>query len=106
MTVQSAICAVFLVIGIGCIIRANLLFSEIVAEINRVVPAERAISLAGFVRHRFFEILGEYKKLYPAGKLVLTMLIWCAIGFGSFFGAAGYLFFSGAATTGYIMRNR
>jgi hypothetical protein len=58
------------------------------------------------VRHRLFEILGEYRKLYPGGKLVLWFEIWSAIGLASMFGGAGYWFFSGAATTSYILRNR
>lgn len=100
MTVQTAVSAIFFIVGIGCIIRVNLLFSEIVVEINRLLPAERAIYLSGFERHRFFEILREYRKLYPDGKLVVKLSIWSAIGFASLFGAAGYWFFSGAASTG------
>lgn len=97
---------VFFLIGIGCMLRANLLFREIVVEINRLIPTERAISLAGFVRYRFFEILGEYRRLYPDGKLVLRLSIWSAVGFACLFGSVGYWFFSGAASTGYIPRNR
>ncbi|HET6841443.1 MAG TPA: hypothetical protein VFK06_07115 [Candidatus Angelobacter sp.] len=106
MTVQTAVSAIFFIVGIGCIIRVNLLFSEIVVEINRLLPAERAISLAGFARHQFFEILAEYKRLYPGGKLVLRLSIWSAVGFACLFGSAGYWFFSGEASTGYIPRTR
>jgi hypothetical protein len=105
MSVQAAVNTVFFLIGIGCILRTNFLFREIVIEINRLLPAERAISLAGFVRNRFFEILGEYKRLYPDGKLVLRLSIWYAVGFVCLFGSVGYWFFSGAASTDYIPRN-
>lgn len=105
MTVQATVAGVFFLIGIGCMVRANLLFGQIVAEINRLLPAEQAASLAGFVRHRSFEILGKYRKLYPDGKLVLKLAIWSALGFASLFGSAGYWFFSGAASIGYILRN-
>jgi hypothetical protein len=106
MTVQAAVSTALFLIGLGCVIRANALFSGIVAEINRLLPSERAISLSGFVRHRFFEILGKYRELYPDGELVIKFSIWGAIGFAFLFGSAGYWFFSGAASTGYIPRNR
>jgi hypothetical protein len=106
MTIQTTLSIGFFLVGIGCMVRANLLFREIAVEINRLLPAERAISLAGFARHRFFEILGEYKRLYPDGKLVLKLSIWSAVGFACLFGSAGYWFFSGAASTDYIPRNR
>ena len=106
MTVQVVVSALSFLISMACMIRANLLVREIVVEINRLLPAEREISLTGFARHRFFEILMEYRKLYPDGKLVVELSIWSAIGFASLLGAAGYWFFSGAASTGYILRNR
>jgi len=90
----------------GCILRANLLFREIVAEINRVLPPQRGVSTAGFVRLQFFETQEEYERLYPDGKLVLRMSIWGAIGFACFLGSAGYWFFSGAASANYIPRDR
>ena len=73
MTFQVVVSAVLFLVGIGCMVRANLLFREIIVEINRLLPTERAISLDGFARHRFFEILGGYKGLYPDGKLVLAV---------------------------------
>jgi hypothetical protein len=106
MTIQVVVSTVFFLIGIGCMLRANLLFREIVAEINLQLPNERAIPVTGFVRYRFFEAICEYRKLYPDGKLVLGLSIWSTIGFLCLFGAAGYWFFSGAASTGYIRRNR
>jgi hypothetical protein len=106
MTVQVTVSSVFFLIGMGCLVRANLLFREIVIEINRLLPTERAISLAGFARHRFFEILGEYKRLYPDGKLALRLSMWSTVGFICLFGSVGYWFFSGAASSGYIPRNR
>ena len=72
MTFKVVVSAVLFLVGIGCMVRANLLFREILVEINRLLPKEQAISLDGFARHRFFEILGGYKALYPDGKLVLT----------------------------------
>jgi hypothetical protein len=83
MTIQAAVATLLFLAAIGCMVRANLLFREIVAEINRLLPAEQAISLTGFVRHRFFEILGNYRKLYPDGKLVIRLAVWSAVGIGS-----------------------
>ena len=106
MTFQVVVSAVLFLVGIGYMVRANLLFREIIVEINRLLPTERAISLDGFARHRFFEILGGYKGLYPDGKLVLSFSIWSVVGFACLFGSVGYWFFSGAASTGYMPRNR
>ena len=106
MTAQTIVSAVFFFIGIGCIARANLIFREIVVAINRTLATERRISPSGFARHRFFEILGEYKRLYPDGNLVLGLSILSSVGFACLFGSVGYWFFSGAASTGYIPRNR
>lgn len=105
MTVQGAVSLFLALISMGCLLRANLLFHEIVVEINRKLPAERAIPFSDeLVRHRFVPILEQYKELYPDGKLVLKCLIWAAICFTFCFGAAGYWLFSGAAPT-YIPRN-
>ncbi len=104
MVVQTVISAALFLIAIGCVIRANLLFGEIVAEINKLLPEDQAITLSGFVRHRFFEILTEYKRLYPDGKLVRKMHMSTAFGFACLIGSAGYLFFSGAGSVGYIPR--
>jgi hypothetical protein len=107
MILQSVICAALFFISVTCIGRANLLFGEIVAEINRVLPEDRAISRTGFfARYRDVEVFAEYKRLYPDGKLVRKMHMWTAIGFACFFGFAGYLFFSGVGSAGYIPRGR
>jgi hypothetical protein len=106
MTIQVAVSAIFFLISMGCMVRANLLFGEIGADINRLLNGEQAISLAGFVRHRFFEILSTYRKLYPDGKLVFKLQIWAAIGFACFLGSVCYWFFSGAGSAGYIPRHR
>jgi hypothetical protein len=106
MIVQVLICATLFLIGIGCVIRANLLFGDVVAEINKMLPEERAISLSGFVRHRFGEIMVEYKKLYPDGKLAHRFHIWTAIGFACLIGFAGFLLFSGVGSASFIPRQR
>jgi len=93
-------------IGMACMVRANLLAGEIVAEINRLVPEEREISPIGFIRLRFFDILADYRRLCPGGKLALHLSIWSAIGFACFLGSASYWFFSGAASAGYIPKLR
>jgi hypothetical protein len=106
MTVQMAVCAAFFFIGIGCVIRANLLLGEIVADVNRLLPEELAISLSGFARRRFFDILAKYRRLYPNGKLAHQMSIWVGVGFACLFGAACYWFFSGAGSVGYVPKHR
>jgi hypothetical protein len=94
MTVHTAIYLALFFIAMGCVARANLLFGDIVADINRLLPEERAISLSGFTRHRFGEILIEYRKLYPDGKLASRFYIWAAAGFASLVGIAGFWFLS------------
>lgn len=88
MTIQMFVGAALFFVVVGCAVRANLLFGEIVTDINRLVPEEQAISLSGFVRHRFFAILTEYRRLYPDGKLIHKFNAWAALGFACFIGAA------------------
>jgi len=90
MTIQAVVYAVLFFIGTFCIIRANLLFFDVVADVNRLSPEDRAIPLAGFMRHRFGEAVTRYRRHYPDGKLILKMYVWAAIGFLSFFGIAGF----------------
>jgi hypothetical protein len=105
MIVQNVIAATLFLISMGCMARANLLFREIIAEINRVLPKDRTINPWGFNNYRFFEILAEYKRLCLGGKLTHKVSIWAGIGFTCFFASAGYWFLSGAGTAGYISRH-
>jgi hypothetical protein len=105
MVVQTVISAALFFIAIGCVIRANLLFGEIVTDVNRLLPKEQAIPVFGFTRHLFFDVLAEYRRLYPNGKLARKFYIWTAIGFACLIGCACYLVFSGVGTAGYIPRH-
>jgi hypothetical protein len=100
MTVRSVISAALFLTGIGCIAHANFLFGDIVADVNRLHPPERAISLLGLGRHQLSEVRREYKRLYPDGKLVLKYYIWAAVGLACVFGSAVYWFFSQARSAG------
>jgi hypothetical protein len=64
-----------------------------VADINRLLPKERAVPVYGFVRHRFFDILTEYRRLYPNGRLLLRLYIWGAIGLVCWLACVVCLFF-------------
>jgi len=102
MCVRAVIYLALFFIGMGCVARANLLFGDMVRSVNRLLPEAQAIKPWGFNRHRLFEILAEYRRLYPDGKLAVKAYVWTAIGFVSFFGVAVYWFFFslGSAGTG------
>jgi hypothetical protein len=106
MTVQKIVGICLFIISCGCTLRANLLIGDIVSEVNRLLPKGRVIPTYGFVRHRFFDILTEYRRLYPDGKLLRRLYIWGAMGFACWIGSVAYLFFSGAGSVGYIPRHR
>jgi hypothetical protein len=106
MTFLLLVCLTLFVIGIGCVIRANFFFGEMVSKINQLRPAERAISLSGFARHRSFGVIEEYKRLYPDGKLVLKFFIWTAIAFAFLLGSSLIWLLWGAPSAGYIPRDR
>jgi hypothetical protein len=100
MTVRLVLCAASLFIGMGCVMRGNLLYRKIVDEINRVLPEEKTIDLWGFSRHRLFEALAEHRRLYPDGKLVVRCCIWWAIGFAFWIGTAGCWYIISPRTPG------
>jgi hypothetical protein len=93
MNIQTIAGLAFFIVAAGCILRANLLMGNIVADINRMLPKERAVPVYGFVRHRFFQILAEYRRLYPEGRLLLRFYIWGAIGFTCWLACGVCLFF-------------
>jgi hypothetical protein len=106
MRVQTIVGLVFFIIAAGCALRANLIIGKIVAEINRLLPKEQAVPVYGFVRHRFFDILTEYRRLYPDGKLLLRFYTWGIIGLVCWLACAGCLLFwtVGPAGSGWRYR--
>ena len=93
MTTPKIVGIVLFIISVGCALRANLLIGEIVSDINRLLPTERGVPIYGFVRHRFFDILAEYRRLYPKGRSLFRLYIWGGIGLACWFGCVGSLFF-------------
>ena len=71
------------------LIRCNLLFDDILQEVNRRLPKERAIP--GYEKSRFFEVIREYRRLCPDAPLLpsfyifSTIFVVCSVGFGIFF---------------------
>jgi hypothetical protein len=68
MNLQGVLATTVFLVGIGSLIRGNVLFGEIVADIKRLEPKNQP-NLYGFERHRFFDVLADYRRLYPEGRL-------------------------------------
>jgi hypothetical protein len=90
--IQTIAGLAFFVLGVGFALRTNKLFGDIVADINRLRPMEKAIPVNGFIRHRFFSILMEYRKLYPDGRLHSRVYISSGIGFACWLAFVGLVF--------------
>jgi hypothetical protein len=93
MKIQTIAGLVLFIIAAGCSLRANLLIGDMVADVNRLLPKERAIPVYGFVRHRFFDILTEYRRLYPDDRLLLKFHISGLIGLACWLACVGCLLF-------------
>lgn len=105
MNIQTIAGLVLFIIAAGCSLRANLLVGDIVAAINQLLPKEQAVPVYGFVRHRFFDILAEYRRLCPRGRLLLKFYIWCVIGLACWLACVGCLFFFTAGPVGPPLRH-
>jgi hypothetical protein len=101
---HDVICGLLFLSAVLCVAYANQVFRDIVADINRAIREDQGISLSGFVQHRLFEILAEYRRLYPDGKLIRKFRVWNAIGYACFLGSLAYWILSGVGTAGYISR--
>jgi hypothetical protein len=105
MKIQTIAGLVLFIIAAGCSLRANLLIGAMVADVNRLLPKERAIPIYGFVRHRFFDILTEYRRLCPDGRLLLKFYILGVIGLVCWLACVGCLFFGTAGPVGSALRH-
>jgi len=52
----------FFLVGVGCVGRANVLFSAVVADVNQRLPQEHRFVYLGSGRQRFFEIVVRVQK--------------------------------------------
>jgi len=104
MVIQNAITGVLLMLSIGCVVRASVLFGNIAQQVNRLVAKEKQVN--PWDRRVFFRILREYRQLNPNGTVILKMNLWAGIGFALAAVAVIYWFFSGAASVGYIPTHR
>ena len=83
---------VWLVIGIIAfgvamtgVISANIFMTLMIGEINRKREDGKQISYIGFTPGKTLEIFGEYRRLYPNGKLHIYSRGMFAIGVLAFF---------------------
>jgi hypothetical protein len=104
MTLQEVMATIFFLIGVGGLIRANVVFGEITAAINRLEPKEQA-NFYGFQRHRFFDVLADYRRLYPEGKLISRVFLWAGIGSSWVLVATVYCLVYGVGSSGYVPRH-
>jgi hypothetical protein len=77
----------------GCL-TANTAIWQMIEEVDRTRPKGKRFSEMLFLRHRTWEILNEYRRLFPDGKLRRRWrigLTLCLVGFG---GTAASMFLS------------
>ena len=71
---------VLLVADTACIVKANVIFYQILDEVNSKLPPERQFSSI-FVNVRSFAITGEHARLFPESQRRKLMYFWGGIGF-------------------------
>ena len=69
--------------GIACLITSNVIFYQILNEVNSKRPAEQQFGFI-FVNVRAFEITGEHARLFPESRKRKLMYVWTGIGFALF----------------------
>jgi hypothetical protein len=74
----------FIASGTACIITSNVIFYQILSDVNSRRPRAEQFSFI-LVRARVFKITGEHSGLYPGSQKRKLMYLWAAIGFASFF---------------------
>jgi hypothetical protein len=82
--------AVFIAAGTACIVTSNVIFYQILNEVNSRRPPAQQFSFI-FVNVRAFEITGEHARLFPESQKRKLMYRWAGIGFALFL----MVFFSG-----------
>ena len=93
MHVAHLLLIVVLFVGAtACIITANVIFYQILDEVNSKRPAEQQFSFI-FVNVRAFEITGEHARLFPESQKRKLMYTWAGVGF-----AIGLIAFISGAT--------
>jgi hypothetical protein len=75
--------AMFIAAGTACIITSNVIFYQILNEVNSKRPAEQQFGFI-FVNVRAFEITGEHARLFPESRKRKLMYVWTGIGFALF----------------------
>jgi hypothetical protein len=87
---HAILIAVFIAAGTTCIITSNVIFYQILKEVNSRRPRAQQFSFI-FVNVRLFKITGEHTRLYPESQKRKLMYVWAGVGFALFL----TVFFSG-----------
>lgn len=75
--------AMFIAAGTACIITSNVIFYQILNDVNSRRPAEQQFGFF-FVNVHAFEITGEHARLFPESQKRKLMYVWAGIGFALF----------------------
>jgi hypothetical protein len=76
---HAILIAVFIAAGTACIITSNVIFYQILSEVNSRRPRAQQFSFI-FVNIRLFEITGEHARLYPESQKRKLMWVWFGVG--------------------------
>jgi len=72
--------AVSIVAATACIITANVIFYQILDEVNAQRPSDQQISFL-FVNVKVFDVLRQHAGLFPSSHKRKSMGIWTGVGF-------------------------
>jgi hypothetical protein len=72
---------------------SNFVLFAIIGEVNRKLPDEQQISYLGWHLAKYMRTIGEYRRLYPGGRLVQYHFGFFALAM-SLFLAFGWVFFT------------
>ena len=72
-----------IVAATACIVTANVIFYQILAEVNAKRPADQQVSFL-FVNVWMFAILRQHAGFFPSSQKRKQMWIWARVGFALF----------------------
>jgi hypothetical protein len=75
-----ALIAVFIATGAACLITSNVIFYQILNEVNSKRSPEQRFGFI-FANVRFFEIMRDHARLFPESRNRGLMYMWTGIGF-------------------------
>ena len=80
MSTRALIGVISFAVTMNCMYAANMLGYMMIGEINRRRQDDDQVSYFGFWFQKILRILGEYRELYPDGRLHVYFLSASALG--------------------------